>query len=139
MAYGIDMRKPPFVRNNNQTQDFLGTNHSQDYNQATKNLQYTIQEIEIYYNSDAGKWVVDLNDGNGAQDITEGWYDPQFQVRAYALEADDGANIMQIIYDKPASEKVIFSWATGVYHPGQITRLWTGDNAMTQGKIILAR
>ena len=136
MGYGINMRALPYVHNSDQMQDFLGTNHSQDYNQATKNLQYTIQEIEVYYD---GGWKVDLNNGADAINITEGWYDPPWTARTFALAADDGATTMQIIYDKPGSEKVIFPWATGVYHPSQITRLWTGDSAMTQGKIILAR
>jgi len=136
---GLNYRKPPYARNTDQMQDFPGTNHSQDFNQAVKNLQYMIQSIEVYYNSNAGKWVVDLNDGDGAQDITEGWYDPEFPVRCFALVADTEANYMPIIYDTPFSEKVIFSWATHITIPGQITRLWTGDNAMTQGKILLSR
>ena len=141
MTWNIDMRNPPYVHDRNrQYQRSVGVNHSQDYNEAVINLQYTIQQVEVYYDSTTGGWKYDLNNGEPAVNISDlAYYDAPFTVRAFAVQPDDEGNYMQIIYDTPFSEKVIFKWATGVFIQGSITRLWVGDPAMEQGKIILAR
>ena len=138
MSYGLEMRNPPYVHDKDtQYQDFMGTTNGQNYNKAILNLQYNIQSIEVYH--DDGVWKVDYNNGDGASNIAVAWFDPPFPVRNFSCYVDADTNFMQLLYDTPFSEKVIFPYATGVKIQEQITRLWLADASMTKGKILLSR
>jgi len=150
MSLDYDLQNPPFVTDRNrQWQLYPGNTNAQNAEDATKNLQYLVQGVTVYYDSVSGSWKYNLHtteDGTAGTPerpeyiITGAYYDAPFPVRSFALFIDDSTNYMQIIYDTPFSRKITMSWACGVSHPGhQITRLWTGDNAMAQGRIILSR
>lgn len=86
------------------------------------------REIHVYRT--AGEWLVNKNDGSPVEVIAGAYYDPLFYVKGFKFYIDADTTFARCVYDTPKSTVCAGVWATGVVHPGQITRLWTSNALM---------
>lgn len=131
-----NLRQPPYFRNAAQKGPAVYQASDDSPGDAQKSIGRFEREVMLYHD---GEWHVDTNmEGqpgydDGAVVISGSHYDPDFRVRAFKLYNGNANLFAVLVYDLPWSSKVVSPWACGVTISGQITRLWTGDNSMTQG------
>jgi hypothetical protein len=107
----------PFHHNNQRSTDngfFIDDTGSG----AERAVMRAVGSVRVYYTG--GKWYKQI-DGTSTEITVE--YVPTFAVRAICLK-----NAAQVHFDMPASENVVDTFASGVLHPVQVTKLYLDVN-----------
>lgn len=123
-----DTRKPLFLHNANQSDAAMGASGAETPGDAQKAIGQFTREVQLY--KDGAGWFIDENNGDDRKPITGASWDPYFRVKGFKVYVDADTYFVNWVYDIPFSSKIIAPWATGIVHPGHITRVWTGDPAM---------
>ena len=123
-----DTSKPSFLRHANQSDAAMGASGVETPGDAQKAIGQFTREVQLY--KEGAGWFIDENNGGERRAMVSGHWDPQFRVKGFKVYFDVDTLFVQWVYDTPFSSKVVGTWATGIVHPGHITRVWTGDPAM---------
>ena len=125
-----DTNKPPYVYLPKQTEACQTASGVDTPGNAQKAITQFTRQVQLWQD---GTWYVDLNEEGNKQVITGDSYKPNFHVKGFKIYVDSQTLFADWIYSTPFSSKIIDSWATGIVHPGHITRVWTADGSMTAG------
>ena len=86
-------------------------------------------------------WTADLHKGAGATLLADqGQYRPEFVVKAFILYRATGETIettARMIHSVPYADQIDFIFATGIEHPGQITRVYLAGFSGNFSSILL--
>lgn len=125
---------PPYATDRKQLD--LSTVHSESTpGDSQKTIQawakvQTLEKIGV-------DWFIDKHDGAGPQLIVGNSYDPDFRVRGFILGLS-GETVAILRCNTPYSVDVTTpALATGIEHPGWLTRIWTDDLESTFDTILL--
>ena len=101
---------------------------------AQKSITRWTHAVKVSYNIKG--WMINLHRGEGdTLLVDQGQYRPPFVVKAFVLYRATGDTVettARIVHSVPWADQIDFTYATGIEHPGQITRLYlagvTGPN-----------
>jgi hypothetical protein len=122
--------KPLFIRKSwNQYNSFLGATGQETPGDAAQRL-IQAQKVHLLQNIGGGRWQVFKHEVDAVvpgEDISIGYYDPEFIVRFIKLFTDGNTYFSSIVYDLPHSARVFGTFGSGVMLNLQVVRIWLGE------------